>query len=70
MGAGAVGVHDDGAGGAHDSAGSIGSWRSRTVSQAPVAPHTAISAMPTSDAASGTWENMIQPPSIAKAICA
>ena len=54
----------------HDSAGSIGSCRSRTVSHAPVAPQTAINPMPISDAVSGTCENMIQPPSMAKAICA
>ena len=55
---------------AYDSAGSIGSRRSRTVSHAPAAPQTAISAIPTSEAVSGTCENISQPPSMAKAICA
>jgi hypothetical protein len=54
----------------YDSGASIGSWRSRTVSHAPAAPQTAMSAMPNSEVASGTCENMSQPPNIANAICA
>ena len=48
----------------------MGMRRSRTVSQAPAAPQAAIMPMPMSDTWSGMCENMTQPPSMAKAICA
>jgi hypothetical protein len=42
----------------------------RTASQAPAAPQMAIITMPSMDQRSGTCENAIQPPSMAKPICA
>ena len=51
------------------STGSSATRLSRTVSQAPPAPQTAIIAMPIRDQPSGTCENTSQPPSMAKAIC-